>query len=141
MQDRALIRRRAAATAAGEGRRGPALGVGGLEELAHEADAGLTDVGAAGEHVEDGVDGAAEVSEGRDVWTGCLGGRDHRFAVLQQTDHLEGEDRENDDRGRKETANKGPLTMKALSKRKESVMCNTTYFLSNVVCNLIISCW
>lgn len=118
MQDRALIRRRAAATAAGEGRRGPALRVGGLEELAHEADAGLADVGAASKHVEDGVDGAAEVSEGRDVWTGYLGGRDHRFAVLQHTDHLEGGDRENDVRGREETANKGPLTIKALSKRR-----------------------
>lgn len=75
----------------------------------------MADVGAAGEHVEDGVDSAAEVSEGCDVWTGRLGSRDHRFAALQQTDHLEGGDGENEVRG---TANKGPLTTKALSKRR-----------------------
>lgn len=69
--------------------RGPALRVGALEELAHEPEAGLADVGAAGKHVEDGVDGAAEVGKGRDVGTGSFGGFEHRRVVLQETGHLE----------------------------------------------------
>lgn len=77
LQGGALVRRRAAAAAPAEGRRGPALRVGGLEEPAHEAEAGLADVGAAGEHVEDGVDSAAEVSEGCDIWAGCAGSLEH----------------------------------------------------------------
>lgn len=71
MQDGALIG--GGATAAGavatESGGGPALRVGVLEEPAHEAEAGLADVGTAGEHVEYGVDGAAEVGEGRDIGT------------------------------------------------------------------------
>lgn len=69
--------------------RGPALRVGALEEPAHEAEASLADVGAAGKNIEDGVDGAAEVGESRDVGTGGFGGADHRRLVLQETSHLE----------------------------------------------------
>lgn len=83
LQDRALIRRRAGAAAAGEGGRRSALRVGGLEELAHEAEPGLADVGAASEHVEDGVDSAAEVGKGRDIGTGFLSGLNHGTTVLQ----------------------------------------------------------
>lgn len=95
VQDGSLVRRgaaaaHAAAAAAAGGGRGAALRVGGLEQLAHEAEARLADVRAAGEHVEDGVDGAAEVSEGRDVGTRRAGSGEHRLAALQQTHHLEG---------------------------------------------------
>lgn len=69
--------------------RGAALRVRALEELAHEAEAGLADVGAAGENVEDGVDGAAEVGESRDIGAGGFGGVGHRIFALQETDHLE----------------------------------------------------
>lgn len=69
--------------------RGPALRVGRLEEPSHEAEARLADVGAASENVEDGVDGAAEVGESRDVGTGDHGGFSDRRIVLQATDHLE----------------------------------------------------
>lgn len=77
LQDRVLVRRGSAAAAPGEGGSGPALRVGGLKQLAHEAEAGLADVGASGEHVQDGVDGAAEVGEGGDIGTSCAGGLDH----------------------------------------------------------------
>lgn len=60
-----------------EGRYAPALRVGGLKELAHEAEAGLADVGAASKHVENGVDSAAEVSKGYDIWTRCNCRLDH----------------------------------------------------------------
>lgn len=76
MQGGALIRR-AAAAAAGEGGRAPALRVGGLKQFAHEAEAGLTDVGAASKHVEDWIDGTAEVGKGRDIWAGCLSSLHH----------------------------------------------------------------
>lgn len=69
MQDRAI--------AAGEGGRAPALRVGGLEEPAHEAEASLPDVGAAGEYVENGVDRTAEVGEGCDRRTASFGSIDH----------------------------------------------------------------
>lgn len=69
--------------------RGATLRVGALKEPAHEAEAGLADVGAAGEDVEDGVDGAAEVGESRDVGTGAFGGFQHHHLILQETDHLE----------------------------------------------------
>ncbi len=93
VQDRVFIWGGAAGAATSvKGRRGPALWVGCLEELAHEAEAGLADVGAASEHVEDGVDGAAEVSEGCDVRTGCFGSFNDWSTALQETNHLEEED-------------------------------------------------
>ena len=67
---------------------GPVLRVGGLEELAHEAEAGLADVGAAGKHIANGIDRTAEESECRDIWTGCKGGCNSGFTVLQKAHHL-----------------------------------------------------
>ncbi len=89
VQDRALIWWRVAAAATCEDRRAPALRVGGLKKLAHEAEAGMADVGAAGEHIENGVDSTAEVSKGCDIWAGYLGSLDHWIIALKQTNHLE----------------------------------------------------
>lgn len=69
--------------------RGPALRVGALKEPGHEAEASLADVGAAGENIEDGVDGAAKVGKGCDNWTGGFGSPDHRRLLLEQTGYLE----------------------------------------------------
>lgn len=88
--------------------------VGGVEELAHEAEAGLADVGAAGEHVEDGVDGAAEVSEGCDVGAPSEGGGDHRRAALQQAGHLE------DGEGGQEEGGNGKKQPKLMNKNTET---------------------
>lgn len=70
VQDGALVRRRADASAAAERGRASALRVGCLKQPAHEAEPSLPDVRAAGEHVKDGVDSAAEVGEGCDVGSG-----------------------------------------------------------------------
>lgn len=69
--------------------RGPALRVGALKELGHEAEASLADVGAARENIEDGVGGAAKVGKSCDIWTGDFGRTDHRSLVLEQTAYLE----------------------------------------------------
>lgn len=70
VQDGVLLLGRAAEAAAA-GRRAPGIRVGGFKELSHETEAGLANVGAAGEHVEDGVDSAAEEGKGDDVGTSC----------------------------------------------------------------------
>lgn len=88
MQNGAFIWRGATAGAAGECRRASALRVGGLEEFTHEAEAGLTNVGAAGKHVKDGIDSTAEVSKGRDIWTGYRSSLLHCITVLQKAGHL-----------------------------------------------------
>lgn len=87
MKDSVLLGRAADAAAAGS--RGPAVRVCGLEELAHEAEASVADVGAAGKHVKDGVDAAAEESKGRDVGACCFGSLDHCGLALQIASHLE----------------------------------------------------
>ncbi len=63
-ENRALCIR--AATAAGGGR----LRVGSFEEFGHEAQTSLTDVRAAGKHVQDGVHAAAHEGESCHVRTG-----------------------------------------------------------------------
>lgn len=87
MQDGVFLLGRAAEAAAA-GCRAPGIRVSAFKELSHEAKASLADVGAASEHVEDGVDSAAEVGKGNDVGTSHEGGTDHLLLVLQQACHL-----------------------------------------------------